>query len=98
MRASAFAALVLVAGATLVGCSSSASQADVEAQISTQLEGELGAAPDDVSCPGDLAAEEGEQMTCTITVEEIDYDVKVEVTSVEDGTVNFDIEVLDPEA
>jgi len=98
MRSSALAALVLVAGATLAGCSSAASQADVEAQISSQLEGQLGAEPDDVSCPGDLAAEKGETMTCTIDVEDVEYDVKVEVTSVEDGTVNFDIEVLDPEA
>ena len=98
MRSSALAALVLVAGATLAGCSNAASQADVEEQISTQLEGQLGAAPEDVSCPGDLAAEKGEEMTCTMTVDDVEYDVKVEVTSVEDGTVNFDIEGVDPEA
>lgn len=96
MRTSALAALVLVAGATLAGCSNAASQADVEAQISSQLEGELGSAPQDVSCPDDLEAEEGQTMTCTITVEDVEYDVAVEVTSVEDETVNFDIEVLDP--
>jgi ABC-type glycerol-3-phosphate transport system substrate-binding protein len=98
MRSSALAALVLVAGATLAGCSSAASQDDVESQISTQLEGELGSEPQDVSCPGDLAAEKGETMTCTMKVDDVEYDVKVEVTSVDDGTVNFDIEVLDPEA
>ena len=98
MRSSALAALVLVAGATLTGCSSAASQSDVEDQISAQLSGELGGDPQDVSCPGDLAAEKGETMTCTITVDDVEYDVKVEVTSVEDDTVNFDIEILDPEA
>ena len=92
MRTSALAALVLVAGATLTGCSNAASQADVEDQISQQLEGEFESPPEDVSCPGDLAAEKGETMTCTMTADGVEYDVDVEVTSVEDGTVNFDIE------
>ena len=98
MRRSSLAALVLVAGATLAGCSTSASQADVEEQISTQLEGQLGAAPDDVSCPGDLDATKGETMTCTLTADDVEYDVKVEVTDVDGDTVNFDIEVVDPDA
>lgn len=98
MRRSSLAALALVAGATLAGCSTSASQADVEEQITTQLEGQLGAAPEDVSCPGDLAAEKGETMTCTMTASEVEYDVEVTVTGVDGDTINFDIEVVDPEA
>lgn len=98
MRTSALAALVLVAGATLAGCSSAVPQADVEDQISSQYEKQIGTPPDDVSCPEDLNAEKGATMTCQLTDSDGEYDVKVTVTSVEGDTANFDIEVLDPEA
>ena len=98
MRTSALAALVLVAGATLTGCSSAVAQADVEDQISSQFEKQIGTPPEDVSCPEDLPAEKGAEMTCTLTTDGTDYDVKVNVTSVEGDTANFDIEVVDPEA
>lgn len=98
MRTSALAALVLVAGATLAGCSSAVAAADVEDQISGQYEKQIGTPPDDVSCPEDLPAEKGAEMTCQLTDPDGEYDVKVTVTSVEGGTANFDIEVLDPEA
>lgn len=98
MRTTALAALVLVAGATLSGCSSAVPQADVEDQISTLLEDEIGQAPEDVSCPEDLNAEKGAKMTCTTTIEGDEYDVAVNVTSVEGDTANFDIEIVDPES
>lgn len=92
MRSPALAALIVLAGVTLTGCASSVAKADVEDQISTQLEGEFESPPEDVSCPGDLAAEKGETVTCTMTADGTEYDVDVEVTSVEDdGTVNFDL-------
>ena len=98
MRKAALAALVLAASTALAGCSSAVAQADVEDQISSQFEKQIGAPPEDVSCPGDLNAEKGEEMTCTLTTDGTEYDVKVTVTSVEGDTANFDIEVLDPEA
>lgn len=98
MRKTLIAAVAVLAGGVLAGCSSAVPQADVEEQISSLLEKELGAAPEDVSCPEDLNAEKGQKMTCTTDVEGIEYDVEVVVTSVEGDTANFDIEVLDPEA
>lgn len=98
MRRSALAALVVVAGAALTGCSAAVPQADVEDQISQQYEQQVGTPPEDVSCPEDLAAEKGTEMTCTVTEEGAEFDVLVTVTSVEDDVANFDIEVVDPEA
>lgn len=98
MRRSALAALVLVAGATLTGCSAAVPQADVEDQISQQYEQQVGTPPEDVSCPEDLTAEKDTEMTCTVTEDGTDFDVLVTVTSVEGDTANFDIEVVDPEA
>jgi hypothetical protein len=98
VRKTLIAAVAVLAGGVLAGCSSAVPQADVEEQISSLLEKELGTAPEDVSCPEDLNAEKGEKMTCTATIEGTEYPIAVNVTSVEGDTANFDIEVLDPEA
>ncbi|MGZ4446377.1 MAG: DUF4333 domain-containing protein [Nocardioides sp.] len=81
----------------LGGCSSSQSvaQSDVEDQISTQLEAQVGAKPDSVKCPGDLDAKVDTKMTCKLSVDGTEYDVTVTVTSVKDGKANFDIQVAD---
>src|SRR5699024_6471096 len=68
-------------------------QADVEKQISTQLAKQVGTAPDKIECPGDLEGTVGTTMTCVLTHEGRSMDVTVTVTSVEDNTVKFDIEV-----
>lgn len=78
---------------TLTGCSSTVDAADVETQISDQLEAQLGEAPDSVDCPEDLPAEEGAEIRCELTVAEETLGVTVTVTSVADNTVNFDIQV-----
>ncbi|MEO9322534.1 DUF4333 domain-containing protein [Nocardioides sp. C4-1] len=85
----------VVLALALAGCSSGGSvdQSDLEDQISTQLEEEVGQAPDDISCPGDLDAEEGETMECTLTAGEDELGVQVEVTSVDGDNVKFDIQV-----
>ena len=98
MRRTLIAAVAVLAGGVLAGCSAAVPQADVEEQISSLLEKELGAAPEDVACPEDLPAEKGAKMTCTTTVDGTEYDVLVNVTSVEGDTANFDIEIVDPEA
>lgn len=74
---------------------SSVSQEEVEEQVATQLEAEVGQAPDDISCPGDLPAEEGETMECTLTAGSDELGVTLTVTEVDDGDVKFDIEVDD---
>ena len=71
------------------------SQADVEEQISNQLAAQVGTAPDKIECPGDLEGEVGTTMTCVLTHQGESLDVTVTVTSVEDNTVKFNIEVAD---
>jgi hypothetical protein len=60
------------------------------------LEGQVGVRPD-VSCPEDLEAEVDAETRCTLTVDgdPEEYGVTVTVTSAEDGTANFDVQVDD---
>lgn len=99
---SALAALALLAGGLLAGCSASVSigndtvDADeLASQVSDQLEQQVGRAPDSVDCPEDLDAEEGATTRCTLTDGGVEVGVDVEVTAVEDDTVSFDIQVDD---
>lgn len=89
------AAPAVVLSFALAGCSSSVTveQSEVEEQISAELEEQVGQAPDDISCPGDLEGEEGETMECTLTAGEDELGVQVEVTSVDGDDVRFDIQV-----
>lgn len=93
--------LVLAAGAglALAGCGmlgdGSVPAEDVETQVTDQLTELVGQAPEDVSCPEDLPAEEGAEMTCVLSAGVETIDVMVTVTSVEDGEVAFDIEVAE---
>ncbi|MDN5822305.1 MAG: DUF4333 domain-containing protein [Brachybacterium sp.] len=93
--------LVLAAAATfaLAGCGflggGSIPAEDIETQINDQLTEMVGQEPEDVTCPEDLPAEEGAEMTCVLSDGGETIDVFVAVTSVEDGEVNFDIEVAD---
>jgi len=98
MRRTLIVAVMIAAGGLLAGCSSAVPAADVEEQITTLLEKEVGSKPTDTSCPEDLPAEKGAKMTCTTTIDGTEYEVAVNVTSVEGDTANFDIEVLDPAA
>jgi predicted small lipoprotein YifL len=86
-------------GVALAGCGlagpASVSAADVEEQITEQLTQMVGQAPDDVTCPDDLPAEEGAEMTCVLSAGGETIDVAVTVTSVDGDDVNFDIQVAD---
>ncbi len=87
--------LCLVATSFLlaVGCGSKVSSSSIEEQISSALEGQVGTAPDSVSCPDDLDAEVGATARCELSFEGETYGVSVEVTSVEGDVAAFDIEV-----
>lgn len=97
IRTTLSAAIVLLAGAALSSCSSDSplSQSDVEAQVSTQLTEEVGQTPDDVSCPGDLAAKVGTKMTCVLTAGSSTIDVALVVTEVGDDGTKFSMTVAD---
>lgn len=89
-------AIALVALAALAGCGDSTptvKQSTVEDKISSGLEKEVGAKPDDVTCPDDLEGKVGTEMTCTLTAGSDQLDVSVEVTAVEGKKVDFDFEV-----
>ncbi|WP_127782262.1 DUF4333 domain-containing protein [Rhodococcus sp. X156] len=77
--------LVGVRGAKMVDRDS------VESQISQQFAANGLGTPDSVTCPGDLKAEVGETMTCTVRGE-TNVEVGLRVTSVSGNTALFDIE------
>ena len=94
----------VVAALTLTGCSFEASvggnsvdEADLEQQISDQLEEQVGQAPEEIDCPGDLDAEVDATIECKLNDNGESYPVSVTVTAVDEDTeqVRFDFEVGD---
>ena len=84
----------------LAACGSEALPAeDVAEKAEDALEGQIGTRPE-ISCPDDLQAEVGTTTRCTLTAEgdPTEFGVTVTVTSVEDDTVNFDVQVDDAPA
>lgn len=81
----------LVAG--LSGCGASSVPADeVGSTIVTQLKGQGVTVDNDaVTCPGDLPAEAGQTVRCGFTAGGQPVDAVAKVSSVDGGTVNFDI-------
>lgn len=89
-------AVTALALSTLAGCGDSTptvKQSKVEDTISGKLEEQVGQAPDDVSCPGDLEGKVGTTMRCQLTAGSDELGVSVKVTSVKDSKVNFSFEV-----
>lgn len=68
-------------------------EAQLEEDINRQLEHTSGNAPDGVDCPGDLKAEDGNRIRCTVTRGEMRREATVTVTGVSGNSVDFDIEV-----
>ena len=91
--------LALTAGSLLIftGCGQSeVSTDDLEEQISTKLTEQVGTEPKDVTCEDPLPAEEGEEVTCTLTApDDTEYGVTVTTSSVDGDNVEFDIQVDD---
>ena len=67
----------------------------VSKEVSDQLEGEVGRAPESVICPGDLKGEVGATMRCKLDDGGETYGVEVKVTEVDGNNVKFDIQVDD---
>lgn len=92
-------ALTACSGEVSVGSKPKPLPADkVAATVKTKLTEQSGQTPEDVTCPEDLPSKKGAEITCVLTASDGQLDVKVTVTSVKDGTTNFDIEVLPPAA
>ncbi len=83
-------------GLGLTACGSSIEQGELETQVASTIESRFGVAAG-VSCPGDLDAEVDATTECTATDPGTGEEVglRITVTSVEDGTANFDIEPVD---
>ncbi|OBI99423.1 DUF4333 domain-containing protein [Mycobacterium asiaticum] len=71
--------------------SHSVSKNDVAAQIKAKMTDVNGNKPDSVKCPGNLPAKVGAELTCEMKINEVKYNVKVTVTSVEGKDVKFDM-------
>ncbi|GAA1477685.1 hypothetical protein GCM10009623_21310 [Nocardioides aestuarii] len=86
---------LLTLSVLLAGCGQvvTVREAQLEEDITAQLERTTGNAPDTVDCPGDLEAEDGNEIRCTMTRGEKQREVTVTVTGVSGNTVDFDIEV-----
>ena len=85
-------AVAPVLGLGLTACGSSIERDELEKQVSSTLESRFGVAAD-VACPGDLDAEVDATTECTATDPDTGERIglRITVTSVEDGTANFDI-------
>jgi hypothetical protein len=86
---------LLIAPLLLAGCSQTVTvrEPQLEEDISRQLETTSGNAPDAVDCPGDLEADRGNDVRCTVVRGEEQRAVTVTVTGVSGNSVDFDIEV-----
>jgi hypothetical protein len=89
--------LVLGACSTLFG-GGSVSQEDLEKVVSDRLVPTLGGRPDRVQCPERLEGEIGATARCGLTMDGDRYRVSLQVTSVEDSTVSFDINLSEESA
>ena len=101
MRRSSLAKLIVgsaVLALAVGGCGGTASvtSSDVAEQAQAALTQQVGQPAPPVDCPGDLPAEVGAKITCTILDGTTKYEVYITVTSVEDGDqVKFDVQVAD---
>jgi hypothetical protein len=64
----------------------------LEAEVGKQVGQQAGTAIDKTECTGDLPPQVGQSVTCTVSAGAESLDLKVAVTSVDGGRVNFSIE------
>lgn len=67
----------------------------LEKQVSTQLEAQVGQAPDSVTCKDPLPAKVGEKVRCELSADDTRIGLTVEATEVDGDNVKFDISVDD---
>lgn len=90
--------LGFAAAATAAACSVgglTVSKDDVAKEISTQLEQEVGRAPESVTCPSDLKGEVGATLRCELDDSGETYGVTATVNKIDGSNVQFDIKVDD---
>lgn len=70
-------------------------KAEVEKQAMEVLTKTVGQQAPQITCPGNLKAEVGTAMVCSIPLEGKTYDVNVKVTAVDGSNAKFDVAVAD---
>lgn len=91
MVAPALVAMVML-GSCSVPTDKSVSRQRVQDQIAAEVTEQSGAAPDSVSCPGDLQASVGATLDCTLTDDGQQRHVSVTVGGTEGDQVDLSIE------
>lgn len=97
-RLTATAAAAALAVLALAGCSVSVGSDavptdELEQQVSTVLEQQVGRAPEQIDCPDELDAEVGAETRCTLTDSGESYGVTVTADEVQDDRVQMTVEV-----
>ncbi|MER6973352.1 DUF4333 domain-containing protein [Nocardioides sp. NPDC000445] len=87
------ALLITTACSASVSTGGSLEETELEKQVSSLLEKQVGHRPDKIDCPGDLTAKEGTTMRCTLAAGGDELGVTVTVTEVKGTRVNFNLEV-----
>lgn len=65
---------------------------ELQDDIAARLGAQTGAVPD-VTCPGDLAAKEGNALRCRAEVDGQSFGITVTVTSTEGGSAQYELQV-----
>ena len=88
-------ALVVLGSLSIFGCQKQVPKAEVEKQAMATLTAAVGQQAPQITCPGDLKAEVGATMTCSMPIDGKNVDVNVKVTSVDGSSAKFDVAVAD---
>lgn len=84
-------AIIVLFGSS--ACGGSIQERSLEKNVADQLEEMAGQRPDEVDCPGDLKAEVGADIRCTLTAGGEEIGLTVTVTSVDGTDAKYEIQV-----
>ncbi|HVW42251.1 MAG TPA: DUF4333 domain-containing protein [Amycolatopsis sp.] len=92
LRAVFFAVCAVFA---LAGCSADAtvSKENLQNGIADALQKSVGQRPDSVECPGSVKAKAGETTRCVLTAGSTKYGLTATITSYDDGTAHYNVQV-----
>ncbi|MET7769845.1 DUF4333 domain-containing protein [Nocardia sp. NPDC005366] len=86
-------ACALAACSVSIGSDPKIGEAELEKSVKQTLTEQVGQEPDGIDCPGDLKGTVGTTMRCTLSAGGDQLGLTVTVTSVENDTVKYDVEV-----
>ncbi|MGN2637079.1 DUF4333 domain-containing protein [Nocardia takedensis] len=86
-------ACALTACSVSIGSDPKIDESELEKSVKQTLTEKVGQEPDSIDCPGDLDGKVGTTMRCTLTEGGDQLGLTVTVTSVQDDTVNYDVQV-----